>query len=422
MFSPSAIGEMLDRHLPDCAAGDLRVGSCVPYHARYSVNRRCLVQYEVTFEDTAGAEAITTLAHAIVQPRPRVERLWARVVPHELAARAAGWHPARPHARAALLTGPEAVVQLYPVDAGLPGLAAASSPRAVAPRFAGLPAPWTGAEDGAVQVELVRYKAARRAVFRYGMGAGEGRAAYGKLRADEAGAHLLEVGAELARTGAAVAAPLAYVPDLRMVVYAAGAGTRLKDLRGSAAFEAWMEPLAATLADLHATELPALRPYPMAHDVADLLASARTIAALLPQLADRVVRLAERVVALLPATPRRLASIHGSFHDDQVLVGPSGVVLVDFDSAGLGDPLLDVGHFASYLSAAGADDARARFFDAYARLAPDDCHDAVLYEAAYLLRWAMMPFRDLQPDWPEAVARNVHRAAQRLGEHGRGPR
>jgi hypothetical protein len=93
-----------------------------------------------------------------------------------------------------------------------------------------------------------------------------------------------------------------------------------------------------------------------------------------------------------------------------VLVGDDGVSLVDLDSAAIGDPLLDVGRFASYLSAAGETAARERFLDACA--APPQ---ALLFEAAALLRWSSLPFRDLEPDWPLAVERRLDLAIERAG-------
>jgi aminoglycoside phosphotransferase (APT) family kinase protein len=112
------------------------------------------------------------------------------------------------------------------------------------------------------------------------------------------------------------------------------------------------------------------------------------------------------VAAVAPAA----RTIHGSFHHDQVLVGDDGVVLLDLDSAATGEPLLDVGHFASYLSAAGEMGARERFLDAWA--APPA---ALLYEAAALLRWSSLPFRDLESDWPAAVERRIDMAGHIIG-------
>ena len=95
-------------------------------------------------------------------------------------------------------------------------------------------------------------------------------------------------------------------------------------------------------------------------------------------------------------------------------MGGEGITLVDLDSAARGHPLLDVGHFASYLTAAGEDEARERFLAAC-----DPGPDALVFEAAALLRWSSLPFRDLEPGWHEAVARRVALARERLREFSR---
>jgi hypothetical protein len=38
----------------------------------------------------------------------------------------------------------------------------------------------------------------------------------------------------------------------------------------------------------------------------------------------------------------------------------------------------------------------------------------LVFEAATLLRWSSLPFRDLEPGWRAAVARRVELARQRL--------
>lgn len=80
----------------------------------------------------------------------------------------------------------------------------------------------------------------------------------------------------------------------------------------------------------------------------------------------------------------------------------------------LGHPLLDVGHFASYLTAAGEESARATFLEAC-----DAGPEALLFEAAALLRWSSLPFRDLEAGWPEAVRRRAALARARLSDYER---
>ena len=255
------------------------------------------------------------------------------------------------------------VVQRFPLDVRLPGLGAAVA-------------------GG----ELIRYKPGRRAVIRYP-------GAYGKLRADGR---------------APVALPgtprvLEHRPSL--TVYEEVPGTPLRQCERAP----WMHAVAAAMARLHATrvDLPA---HDIAAEARDLRAAAETAAAIGADSGD----LTERLLAALAAVPPATATIHGSFHDDQVLVGDHGVTLLDLDSAAIGHPLFDVGEFASYLTAAGEEEARGRFLDACGA-GPD----ALLFEAAALLRWSSLPFRDLEPDWPDAVRRRIELAWARLGDYRR---
>ena len=257
------------------------------------------------------------------------------------------------------------VIQRFPLDFRLPGL-----PVAI--------------EGG----ELIRYKPGRRAMIRYP-------GAYGKVRADRR--------APVALPGTPPV--LEHRPELGLVVYEEMPGVPLRECDR----EEWMEPVAEAMARLHAT--PADVPlHSMEAELADLRAAAEVAGAL----GVECGALCERLCAGLAAVPLRAATIHGSFHDDQVLVGPEGVTLLDLDSAAIGHPLLDVGHFASYLSAAGEDAARAAFLDACE--APPE---ALLFESAALLRWSSLPFRDLEPGWPHALRKRVEMARSRLADYER---
>jgi Phosphotransferase enzyme family len=340
---------------------------CRPRYVRYRPRRQLLVLYDL---DLDGA---STLAHLMMLPPRRAERLWGRIEAAGLAG------------RARRIPELGAVAQLFPADVRLPGLAGA---------MARGPA------------ELVRYKPGRRAVLRYG---GE-RVVYGKLRADTAGVLHAELGRRLIELGVSTPAPLGYLPDLRMTLHEEQRGSRLAELRGPD-LVAWMEPVAAALARLHDASVADLPAHSMQLEIEDLRAAADTAAALLPHRRAEIDALLGRLAARLPAVRPAATTIHGSFHDDQVLVGDHGVALLDLDSAGVGDPLLDVGHFASYLSAAGEEAARERFLHTWG--APPA---VMLFEAAALLRWSSLPFRDLEPDWPTAVERRLDLALERA--HG----
>lgn len=376
VLKADSAAELLGRALP------VGIAAAEPDYVKYRPGRSCLVRYRISLRD-----GTRTLAHAIIASERRAERLWAR--------------GGRPDGGGHI---PELglVALLYPADLRLPGLARLVS-------HAGLDGP-----PPLSRPELVRYKPGRRAVLRC---RSDGVTVYAKLRTDDRGRHLVGVGRALRGLGVATPEPLAYLPAERIVVHAAGEGRRLKDLRGTSDFHRWMEPTVETLARLHAAQPVPLPRHSAEADAAELLGAASIVGALLPGSSSRARRLAEGLAGGLRADDGPVATCHGSFHDDQVLVSNRGVTLLDLDSAMLGDPLLDVGHFASYLSAAGDEAARDAFLGAYERRHPRGAHDALPYEAASLLRWSTLPFRELDPDWPAAVERRVRLAEQRLREH-----
>jgi Phosphotransferase enzyme family len=298
-----------------------------PRYVRFQPGRRLVVLYE-------------SMAHLTVFKPKRTERLWQQVVGSPLAERALG-----------------GVVQRFPLDVRLPGLATAI--------------------DGG---ELIRYKPGRRAVIRYP-------GAYAKLRADGR--------APVAFPGA----PRVLLHEAGLTVYEAVPGTPLRECERAP----WMEAVAEALARLHATPLD-LPAHDLDVEARDLRGAAETAAAIGADPGD----LAERILAALAGVRPATATIHGSFHDDQVLVGEHGVTLLDLDSAAIGHPLFDVGEFASYLTAAGEEEARGRFLEACGA-----GRDALLFEAAALLRWSSLPFRDLEPDWLDKVRLRIELARER---------
>jgi hypothetical protein len=346
---------------------------CTPRYVKYKPGHHCHVLYDLVIDGACTAGHLMMLA-----PR-RAERLWLRLVESGL--------PERAGVPACHVVEPAAVLQLYPVDLRLPGLV-----------------------EAAAGAELVRYKPGRRAVLRYRRGQ---RVVYGKLRADDAGSSHMAVARSLIAAGVATPTPLEYRPDLRMTVHAEAPGTRLAE-KGGADLEDWMEPVADALARLHATSIPGLPAFPLERELDDLRASVETAGALLPELRGAIDRLGVRLIADLTAVERQSLVIHGSFHDDQVLVGPAGVILLDLDSAGVGHPLLDVGHFASYLAAAGQHAARTRFLEA-CKPGPE----ALLFEAAALVRWSSLPFRALEPGWPAAMEQRLQLADRCLAAYRR---
>jgi aminoglycoside phosphotransferase len=396
-----AIGELLNR-----AFGDVSVQACEPYYVKYQPERYCRFQYRVELADK-DRRILRVPASVSLYPPRRAEKLAARYgLLHE-----DGSHLPRHAAYVPELPG---IVALFPVDFGLPGLAEATSAEAMSRRFQRLE-DRVGDDLQGCEVELVRYKAEKRAVLRYRLHGTHVGTVYGKLRKDGGGS-LCRVARALARAGVSTPEPIAYLADLEMFVQAEGSGARLADLRHAAEYEGWMPAVAEALVRLHEAEVEDLPRHSPSAEADELRAAARNVAALLPELGSFTRHLADRLAARLSTIDGGLAPTHGSFHDDQVLVDDTGVTLVDLDGALLANPLSDVGHLLSYLSAEGAGDAYERFLTCYRAARPGFADDHLVFESASLLRWATLPFRELRGDWPEAVEQRVRLAGTRLDE------
>ena len=142
------------------------------------------------------------------------------------------------------------------------------------------------------------------------------------------------------------------------------------------------------------------------------------VGTLLPGLSAEATQLAEELASYLDALGGPLVTVHGDFYEDQIFVSDAGVVLLDFEEARLGNPLLDVGHFLAQLSLRGnAEEARTTFLDTYTALRPEAREHTLLFEAAAILGLAIGPFQRLRPAWPDKIERRVRLAARRLDEY-----
>jgi len=233
---------------------------------------------------------------------------------------------------------------LYPADPRLPGLAAAASPgsalRLVNQHVLAIPARHA-------RVELVRYRPAFRAVLRHK--AGKIRL-YARVMRPAALPPLLAA-LDIVRQSAFTVPGLAGYWDSGAVVW-------LTEVRGSnlrRLIRSGRRPDPAILLDglasLWRSSRPASqgRPFDLARACRRARRSfrhhARDFAAARRNLEEAVSALEPFVRAWRP-----LGMAHNDFYDDQLLLLPDGrVALVDFEEAGPGDPLLDVGNFLAHL-------------------------------------------------------------------------
>jgi hypothetical protein len=240
-----------------------------------------------------------------------------------------------------------------------------------------------------VAARTLAQAAGRRRVVRYeveGLGADAAVPLIGKVYADRhrssiAHANLRVLGDAVfaATPRLAVPAPVRHVPALRMVLYGQVNGAALDRLPAEAA-EAAAGLAAGWLATLHASEAVLARRLDLAHEIGNVEAWAARVADRAPDARAAAYALADRLTtaaAALPGAPE--VPIHKDFHAGHVIaVGsgapggvPAGVVVIDLDEARMGDPVLDVAHFATYLDVsprARAGSVRAAFLAGYGPL------------------------------------------------------
>jgi aminoglycoside phosphotransferase (APT) family kinase protein len=137
-----------------------------------------------------------------------------------------------------------------------------------------------------------------------------------------------------------VPAPLVYVPEARVLFMEAVDGRPLRDALlhdGAGA-----ERAGAWLAAFHDANVDLARecgPERQRRDVASWAAKQPTIAAL-----------ARRVDSALAEAPDPVRPVHYDYYHSQALLdGDGGIVVLDFDQAGMGNPAVDLAHFEALL-------------------------------------------------------------------------
>jgi hypothetical protein len=219
--------------------------------------------------------------------------------------------------------------------------------------------------------------------------------------------------------------PVGYHRDRRILLQEWADGVPWGEtLQGSLAFRG-SQAAARCLHALHALEPEDLPPLP-----SPVEAAGEAGRVLLDLARVGPARLARTAVALGgdlrhasgEVTPREPAVVHGDFHYGQLLLGAAGATLIDWDEAGAGDPRLDVGNLLAHLHlveldgrVSSADAARLRLGFLETCLADRRPHeDLGFFVALHLAKLAMVPFRNLSPDWSGASLAIVERAREIL--------
>ena len=312
-----------------------------------------------------------------------------------------------------------AAVSRFPHDDALPGLAPAVGPdsalRLVDQHVFAVP-------RRLMAVETVRYRPANRAVLRHQTG----KFSFFARVVRPAALPSLLAAAELIDASRFVSAPVVgcwadggvvWVPEVP--------GVNLRDSLASG-----HAPDPALLLDgLHSLwALPSSRTSAPAFDLAGGYHRAeRTFAHVLRDDTDgrRLLREVTETLAGFVDDWQPTTIAHNDFYDDQMICMPDGrIALVDFEEAGPGDPLLDVGNLLAHLTWAlhgtshDSADARAVFYDQTKHAALDrfgwDAHELALREAVCIFRICTNTVRRIKPDWQQRTRDGLALAANTL--------
>jgi Ser/Thr protein kinase RdoA (MazF antagonist) len=290
----------------------------------------------------------------------------------------------------------EALIQWPPLDLRLPALA--EPPARLRAR---LEAAGVRGVSGADLPELVHYKPRRRAVFRLGEH-------FVKVYADDDAFDRAVSGLRNAQElPIRTAASTAILPELRLQAQSLVAG---REPAGPAEVA---RAAGSLLAAIHAGVREAPRHAPASWRLRQAAGHVQTISALVPSLAGRLEVLLRDLERMQPDDG--LVPCHGDFFSRQMLDLDGDYAVIDFDSACMSPPALDI---ATYVSSVVA--------------TRDDLHDALQlaaevaagygrtpagiswFLAAVLLRRATIPFRRQAVDWPEQIERRLDAAVGAL--------
>ena len=204
---------------------------------------------------------------------------------------------------------------------------------------------------------LVDHKPGHRAVVHYrGSESGRTVSVYGKAypertRAARAYELMRTLSHEVfaAAPGVRVPRPVAFDPDLALVLYTPVVGVPLDRLAPTPELFAALADAARWLATLHLCRVSLDRTLDLSHETANAHLWARLVATRQPSAGTAASRLTEALQTTgLPVCVDAARPIHKDFHYGHVIVG-DGVGVVDFDELRLGDLNFDLAHFSAYL-------------------------------------------------------------------------
>lgn len=308
------------------------------------------------------------------------------------------------------------LVEFFPLDWKLPGLARALDPREMAGVFseAGLVAQ-NGKADSQSEIKVLAYSAHRRCVIHYRAGPSNGARPtemLGKLYtsgplACDVWRVMKAARAQGSSIGLATPRPLAVMDNLLLMEWLPGVPLNhwLEDGEVLGQAGATVRLAAEALSKLHCLQIGRETMRWLESDWERHSKRADKLHLVAPELAGQVDAVQNEIKSRLDQTDSQPAVfLHGDYKATQLLVDGGRVSVVDFDRANVGDPAIDVGNFMADLHREAVITGREtlRFLADYflreyqaCSLAPHDglAKRARLMQSLALVRMAMRAFR-----------------------------
>ena len=144
--------------------------------------------------------------------------------------------------------------------------------------------------------------------------------------------------------------PLFYLPELQTFFMEGLRGENADDSLDKIDLARAGKEIGAGIACIHQTHIDGLKPLPDRAVLDNVEKALRNLENLDPVYRQRIESMIERLEARLPELPAFPdVPIHTAFRISQLLVVDKKFALIDFDGFALGNPLLDVASFISYL-------------------------------------------------------------------------
>jgi streptomycin 6-kinase len=358
-IDPELMRGVFANYLRPLRGGTYRVTDCRLFRVRYRRGTGCVLQYTLRLADSDTGDERIQWVTGVMYAKDRTRRVWEKLQAsyrREVPDGSSAFEPFTFIADLGML------MEVFPYDRRLPTLTlvmAGPPPELEHPLLASFgPGDW---QTEAWKVELIRYRAELAATLRFTVqarddtvGRTDARRFYAKVYRDEGGERTyralqaLRSRADEDNEKFTVAAPIAYLSELKVLLQEETLGTSLQEMivqEGDASPA--VRKAAEALAALHLEHIPTPQRHPLPNEVAALERTGTILRWACPHLGAEIEETVGAVVASLEEVPP--VPTHRDLKLDHILLDGDRLSLVDLDNFAEADPVLDVANVLAHL-------------------------------------------------------------------------